>query len=208
MGPTYWSALRAALESDPELGIVSGALAAQDPDGTWRLESGQRIDLPRGGLRLARGECFRAVGGVRHPRAPDTVMTAGARVQGWKTALFERVVAYSTRPTDARGDVSGAESRGRRAWNIHQPGWQVLLRAAGMSAGGRVAEGRGLVRGWWAERRDGGERVDAPGVRDYYRTERPREWARSLRSRLTGAPDPHRFVAAAAVAPLDFDEPR
>ena len=39
-------------------------------------------------------------------------MTAGARSLGYRTALFERVVAYSTRPTDTRGDVSGAESRG------------------------------------------------------------------------------------------------
>ncbi len=208
VGPSYWSALRAALEIDPRLGIVSGALAAEGSDGRWRLEAGQRIDLPRGGLRLTRGECFRAIGGVRHARAPDSVMTAGARALGWTTALFERVLAYSTRPTDTRGDVSGAESRGRRAWNIHQPAWQVALRAAGMSASGRIPEGTGLLRGWWAEAREGGERVEAPGVREYYRSERPREWARSLRSRVTGAADPHRFLAPVEVPPLDFEGSR
>ncbi len=208
VGPTYWTALRAALTTDEHLGIVSGSLASQGPDGVWRLEAGQRVDLPRGGLRLTRGDCFRAIGGVRHARAPDSVMTAGARSLGYRTALFERVVAYSTRPTDTRGDVSGAESRGRRAWNIHQPAWQVALRAAGMTASGRVAEGAGLIRGWWGEAREGGDRVDAPGVRDYYRSERPREWARSLRSRVTGAADPHRFLPPAEVPPLDFDGPR
>jgi hypothetical protein len=206
VGPTYWTALRAALNTDPGLGIVSGALASQGSDGIWRLESGQRIDLPRGGLRLTRGDCFRAIGGVRHARAPDSVMTAGAKSLGWRTALYERVVAYSTRPTDTRGDVSGAESRGRRAWNIHQPAWQVVLRGAGIAASGRVGEGWGLLRGWLAEARSDGDRVDAPGVRDYYRKERPREWARSLRSRVSGIGDPHRFVAPREVPSLDFDE--
>jgi len=208
VGPNYWAALRGALRADPRLGIVSGALASQAPDGVWRLEAGQRIDLPRGGLRLTRGEVFRAVGGVRHARAPDSVMTAGARSAGWTTALYEGVVAYSTRPTDTRGDVSGAQSRGRRAWNIHQPAWQVLLRGCGIAASGRPAEGWGLLRGWATEARAGGDRVDAPGVREYYRSERPREWARSLRSRLTRAPDPHRFLDVLEVPPLDFEEPR
>ena len=205
VAPTYWSALRGALAAEERLGIVSGALASQAPDGSWRLEAGQRIDLPRGGLRLTRGEVFRAIGGVRHARAPDSVMTAAARSLGWRTALFEGVVAYSTRPTDTRGDVSGAESRGRRAWNIHQPAWQVSLRGLGMAGSGRPREGWGLLRGWFAEARDGGDRVEAPGVRDYYRSERPREWARSLRSRVTGSEDPHRFLAPREVPALDFD---
>lgn len=190
----YWGSLATAMEADPGLGIVSGALCSPDEDGRLRLESGQRIDLPRGGLRLVTGACFRAVDGFERSRAPDSVMTVRARCRGWRTALLEDRIAWSVRPTDSRGgDEDGWESRGRRAWNVGQPAWQVGVRAVGVAVRGRIGAARGLLRGYRDER-GAGEQVPDEDVRAYYRRERPREWLRSLQRRATGQDDPHRFL--------------
>lgn len=190
----YWAGLAAALEGETDLGIVSGALCSPDETGRLRLESGQRIDLPRGGLRLATGRCFDEVGGFARSRAPDSVMTVRARCRGWRTSLLEDQLAWSVRPTDSRGgDEDGWESRGRRAWNVGQPGWQVAVRAMGIGVRGRFGAARGLLRGYRDER-DTGEQVPDEDVRGYYRRERPREWLRSLRCRALGLDDPHRFL--------------
>ncbi len=202
----YWAGLAAAMSTDPDLGIVSGALCAPDERGSMRLEGGQRIDLPRGGLRLATGRCFRAVGGFERSRAPDSVMTVRAKAAGMRTALLEDRIAWSVRPTDSRGeDESGWESRGRRAWNVGQPGWQVGLRAVWVAGRGQVRAARGLVRGYRAERGDG-EQLGDDDVRDYYRAERPREWLRSLRRRATGREDPHRYLVPRVMDPSELPE--
>jgi hypothetical protein len=199
-GPGYWADLRAAMEADPALGIVSGALCSPDERGRMMLEGGQRIDLPRGGLRLCSGACFSAVGGFERSRAPDSVANVRARNAGFRTALLPEHLAWSVRPTDSRGeDESGWESRGRRAWNVGQPLWQVGLRAAAALTTGHPTNARGLLRGYIDERRSGEPVVD-DGVARYYRRERPKEWARSLRRRLDGGVDPHRFLPVREVA--------
>lgn len=192
-GPEYWRSLADALDREPQPGIVSGALCSPDPAGEMWLEGGQRVDLPRGGLRLTSGTCFAAVGGMERSRAPDSVMTVRARVRGYKPTLLEDLLAWSVRPTDSRdADESGWESRGRRAYNVGQPGWQVVVRSLGVAAQGRVRSGRGLLKGYLAER--GGVRIEDADVLRYYRRERPREWARSIRAAVLGGDSPHRYL--------------
>jgi hypothetical protein len=193
-GPTYWADLNKALRGDKRLGIVSGALCSPDEDGRMRMEPGQRIDLPRGGLRLTKGDCFRDVDGFERSRAPDSVMTVRARGAGYTTRLMEDHVAWSVRPTDSRGeDESGWESRGRRMWNVGQPRWQVGLRAGWVAIQGQRKAARGLVRGYRDER-ESGEQLQDDVVQRYYRRERPKEWLRSLTRQVTGRDDPYRFV--------------
>ena len=203
--PDYWASLAGVLRADPELGIVSGALCSPDERGRMVIEGGQRIDLPRGGLRLTTGACFSAIDGFARSRAPDSVATVRAKTAGWRTALLEEHIAWSVRPTDSRGeDESGWESRGRRAWNIGQPPWQVGLRAVWVGGRGQRRAAQSLVQGYRDERQHG-EPVADPQVADYYRRTRPREWARSLRRRLTGRPDPHRFVRVRVVEPSELE---
>lgn len=192
--PDYWERLARAMEAEPRLGIVSGSLASEDPTGTMRLERGQYVHLPRGGLRLVSGACWTAIGGVARSRAPDSVMNAKAIMEGFRVGMFEDLVAWSVRPTDSRGaDEAGWRSRGRRAWNVGQPAWQVVVRAAAITAKGRPTEGRALLGGWLDERKEGDRIADAD-VLAYYRVMRPREWARSLKARLLGHTDPYRAV--------------
>lgn len=198
--PDYWANLAARLEADPKLGIVSGSLCAPDETGQMRMESGQRIDLPRGGLRLATGDCFRAVDGFERSRAPDSVMTVRAKCAGWTTKLLEDQIAWSVRPTDSRGeDESGWESRGRRAWNVGQPSWQVHLRALGIAVKGRADAAKSMLAGYRDER-DEGEQLPDPVVQRYYRHDRPREWFRSIRRKATFRDDPHRYLQGRVMA--------
>ncbi|MCO4773775.1 MAG: glycosyltransferase family 2 protein [Deltaproteobacteria bacterium] len=201
----YWQDLADALRSDTGLGILSGALCSPDETGAMRLEKGQYVHLPRGGLRLVSGACFAAIGGVARSRAPDSVMNAKAITSGFRIGMLEHIVAWSVRPTDSRGsDEEGWQSRGRRAWNVGQPGWQVAVRAAAMSTRGRLGEGRALLSGYLDERKEG-PRIDDADVLRYYRRMRPLEWGKSLRARLAGAEDPHRELAPRVVQ-LPSDE--
>ncbi len=203
----YWAGLKAALDRDPALGIVSGALCSPDETGRYRIETGQRIDLPRGGLRLARGDCFRGIGGFARSRAPDSVMTVRARDAGWTTRLLEDQLAWSVRPTDSRGeDESGWESRGRRMWDMGQPRWQVGLRGAWLAAQRRTSAARSLVRGYRDERREG-EPIADDVVTSYYRRERPKEWLRSASRQLTGREDPYRFLRPRVVEDHELTRP-
>ena len=146
------------------------------------------------------------MGGFERSRAPDSVANVRAKVGGWKTALLQQHLAWSVRPTDSRGeDESGWESRGRRAWNIGQPPWQIGMRAAAVVARGQTVNARGLLRGYADERKNGEPITDAV-VADYYRRTRPREWARSLRRRATGREDPHRFVPVRFVDEAELPE--
>lgn len=202
-GPDYWSRLREHLASG-EVGVASGVLASRGPDGVARIEGGQRVDLPRGGLRLVRGDTLRAVGGVERCWAPDSVMTIRARRAGWRTVLLPDVLAWSVRPTDSRGvDEAGWRSRGMRAWNVGQPGWQVAVRALAAVPRGRGSEGRALLAGY-LEARGSLERLDDAAIQRYYRRERPREWARNLRARVTGEPSPHRNLPPRAVSEAEL----
>jgi|GEM_PF-909658 len=202
-GPDYWGDLAAALDAQPRPGIVSGNLCAPTADGGWRLEDGQRIDLPRGGLRLVAGPCLRSVGGIAFSRAPDSVMTVLARTRGFGVALLPEVLAVTVRGTDSRWDTAGDwESRGRRAYNVGQARWQVRVRAADALRRGRGRAARALLAGYRDERRAGVQIAD-PDVVRYYRRERPAEWLRSLRCRATGQPDPHRYLAG---RPVSADE--
>ncbi|MFC1705824.1 polysaccharide pyruvyl transferase family protein [Planctomycetota bacterium] len=193
-GPEYWAQLAVALEQ-PSLGIVSGLLCSENENGEWQVEMGQRVDLPRGGLCLTKGDCFREIGGISRCRAPDSVMNAQALMKGWTLRLKPDLLAYSVRPTNSRGDRSGWDSRGQRAFNVGQPMSQTLFRAAAMAARGRGHSAMALMLGYGGEM-FGGERVADSDVIQYYRWHRPREWLRSACARIAGGVDPHATIPA------------
>ncbi len=171
-GPSYWQQLLQRMDAEPRLGVVSGALCAREEDGKLRLESGQHLDLPRGGLRLVRGRCLREVGGICRARSPDTIMSVRARVRGWRTALFEDLVALSTRPTGTRADyTNAAKSYGQRYWDLGRPTWFPLYKAVLQVKNGNPSQARGILQGYFGEWVNGSPRSAEGAVRHYYRWE-------------------------------------
>jgi biofilm PGA synthesis N-glycosyltransferase PgaC len=206
-GRDYWQGLWQHMQDDPRLGVASGALCAEDTSGAWRLEAGQHSDLPRGGLRLVRGACLEAVGGVQRSRACDTVMNTRARLLGWNTALFDRILALSTRPTASRAEYENvARSFGQRYWDIGRPAWYALYKAGASVSRGERARARGLLEGYFGEVLHGKERAADAALRRYYRWEPLRRWFVRYRAALSGTPAPNAPIPARRLEPWEYEE--
>ncbi len=205
-GPGYWRALARRFEEDPRLGIASGALCSEGPDGTLRLEAGQHADLPRGGLRLVRAECLVEAGGVSRSRACDTVMSTRARIAGWSTALFDDVLAFSTRPTASRAEYSNvAQSFGQRYYDIGRPAWYALYKACSSASRGDRARAMGLLEGYFGEALRGHDRAADAALRRYYRWEPQRRWLTRCKAALAGTRAPNAPIPARALEAWEID---
>jgi hypothetical protein len=173
----------------------------------YLMEHFQRIDLPLAGRVLVRGKCFREIDGVPYSRSPDSTMCVLAKIEGWKTVLLEDVYAETTRPTDYKSEYDAVgKSRGQRAWNMHQPLWQVLIRTVAYTFTEGLRYAGNYFKGYVEEWKNGGEQYPDERVRRYYRTERTKEWLRSFFARLSGRLDPHKILKARIVSRKDvFD---
>lgn len=204
-GPSYWLKLKNYLDSHPRTGIVSGVLCSKNTQGEWQVEPFQRIDNPRGGLRLVKKECFVTIGGVPYSRAWDPVMNVKARTSGWKVSVLPDVFAVSVRPTDERfSRIEGELSRGQRDWHLHQPFFQILTRAFFKALKGNPKAARYYVKGYVKEWRAKGQRFPDPKVRRYYRYERSKEWLSIIGSKFSGKPNPHRFIPVRVIKEEDI----
>jgi glycosyltransferase involved in cell wall biosynthesis len=205
-GADYWQGLWQHMQDDPRLGIASGALCARDAQGAWRLEAGQHADLPRGGLRLVRARCLEAIGGVQRSRACDTVMNTRARLSGWNTALFDRILALSTRPTASRAEYQNvAKSFGQRYWDIGRPAWYAVYKACASASRGDRARAQGLLQGYFGEALHGGERAADAALARYYRWEPLRRWWVRSRAALSGTAAPNAAIPARVLEPWESE---
>jgi biofilm PGA synthesis N-glycosyltransferase PgaC len=205
-GASYWRALWERFRDDPTLGIASGALCAAGPDGNLRLEPGQHADLPRGGLRMVRTACLADAGGVQRSRACDTVMNTRARLAGWKTALFDDILALSTRPTASRAQYADvAKSFGQRYYDIGRPAWYALYKACASASRGDRARARGLLAGYFGEALRRRERAADAELRRYYRWEPQRRWLERWRAALAGVRAPNAPIPARALEAWELD---
>jgi glycosyltransferase involved in cell wall biosynthesis len=200
-GPGYWRALLERFERDPELGVASGALCSEGPGRELRLEAGQHADLPRGGLRLVRAACLEAVGGIARSRACDTVMSTRARLMGWRTALFEDILARSSRPTASRSEYRNvSKSFGQRFWDIGRPAWYTVYKACSYAGRGEPGRALGLVEGYFGEALRRSERTADAAMRRYYRFEPQRRLIALWRAKLAGLP-----ASNAPIAPRELE---
>ncbi|HIB57666.1 MAG TPA: hypothetical protein EYO41_00345 [Candidatus Marinimicrobia bacterium] len=204
-GPNFWRLLKDA-QNDENIGIT-GAVAVVAKNEDYFMEHFQRIDLPLAGRVLVKGKCFREIGGAPYSRSPDSTMCILAKIEGWKTVLLEDVYAETTRPTDYKSEYDAVgKSRGQRAWNMHQPLWQVLIRTVAYTFTEGLRYAGNYFKGYVEEWKNGGEQYPDERVRRYYRTERTKEWLRSFFARLSGRLDPHKILKARIVSRKDvFD---
>ena len=204
-GPNFWRLLKDA-QNDENIGIT-GAVAVVAKNEDYFMEHFQRIDLPLAGRVLVKGKCFREIGGAPYSRSPDSTMCVLAKIEGWKTVLLEDVYAETTRPTDYKSEYDAVgKSRGKRAWNMHQPLLQVLIRTVAYTFTEGLRYAGNYFKGYVEEWKNGGEQYPDERVRRYYRTERTKEWLRSFFARLSGRLDPHKILKARIVSRKDvFD---
>jgi len=194
-GEKYWLKLKNYLDEHPETGIVSGILCSQKSGEELKIEPFQRIDNPRGGLRLVKGDCMDQIGGVQYSRSWDSVMNVQARTGSWQIKILESLYALSTRPTDTKlGSKLGELSQGRRAWHLHQPVWQILTRAFFKTLRGNGGNAFAYLKGFFSEWRKQGEKFPDAKLRHYYRYSRTLEWFKSILYKIFARENPHRIV--------------
>jgi glycosyltransferase involved in cell wall biosynthesis len=142
----YFAFLITELEKNPKLGICSGHVGNMvDGKIIWSVI---RHDLPNGGARLWRKECFEDTGGYAVTCSPDSVSNVKAKVSGWDTRQFGEVTAISIRPyASAQGQWFGYKKLGKNNYYIGYTPLHVLLKAATLlySRNGYTSHGMGLA---------------------------------------------------------------
>jgi glycosyltransferase involved in cell wall biosynthesis len=109
--PDYFERCLAALEDDPQLGIVGGTCCVVK-DGAARPEfENEPAYHVRGPTKIYRRECFAAIGGLLKAPGWDTVDLVTAHMLGWTTRTLPDVRVVHHRPT---GDAYGAWSNWRK----------------------------------------------------------------------------------------------
>jgi glycosyltransferase involved in cell wall biosynthesis len=99
-------------EENSNLGIASGTVMYKKKN-EETLEGG-RDNLPIGGLRIWRKECFLNTGGFPISYSPDSVSNVLAILNGWDTVRYEDITGIQTRETSsAEGLWKGFKIRGK-----------------------------------------------------------------------------------------------
>jgi Glycosyltransferases, probably involved in cell wall biogenesis len=123
----YYFSLIEEFELDPKLGICSGYIGNIINDTVvW---SSYREDLPSGGARLWKRECFEDTGGFLLTCSPDSVSNVKAKLRGWNTRQFLKTKAISTRPySSAQGQWKGYKKLGSNNYFIGYSPLHILLK--------------------------------------------------------------------------------
>jgi poly-beta-1,6-N-acetyl-D-glucosamine synthase len=126
--PSWFAELLDEFERDPRLGIAGGALV-EPFAGHWR-----RLRPPayhvHGAVKLYSAECLEAIGGMQERLGWDTIDETYARMRGFTTWSFGRLVARHHRPSaSAQGRLRGFARWGECAYIVRYPAGWVLLRS-------------------------------------------------------------------------------
>jgi glycosyltransferase involved in cell wall biosynthesis len=100
MEPDHFERLLGAFESEPNLGIASGACWELE-DGTWRLQRVTR-DHARGAVRAYRRECLADVLPLVERVGWDGIDELKARTRGWRVRHLDDLPIWHHRPAGGR----------------------------------------------------------------------------------------------------------
>lgn len=182
----YFASLIREFEDDPDLGICSGHIGnIINGNIVW---SSYRDDLPSGGARLWKRECFEETGGFLLTCSPDSVSNVKAKLRGWKTRYFTTTTAISTRAySSAQGQWKGYRRLGSNNYFIGYSPIHVCLKSVKLlySKNGYFAHGVGLAYayGYFHDMILSKPRISDEEVLEYYKKSRFKEILCSMLSR-------------------------
>ena len=163
----YFARLLDRLESDRELGIVSGTCFERF-DGGWQQRFAT-VPYIWGAARLYRRECLDQVLPFEPRTGWDAVDVARANALGWRTAVDRSASFYHHRPESSRerSAFSGWTAQGRLSYFLGYRFSYLLLRAGYRAL--RDPAAVGLVVGYVADVARGRTRCTDPTVRSWVR---------------------------------------
>ncbi len=155
-------------EKDSRLGVASGSTAYLEKD-QLVTEKG-RENLPIGGLRVWRRECFIETGGFPISYSADSVSNVLAILHGWETEKFDDIVGLQTRRTgSAEGLWRGYRTKGESDYYRDYHPLYTLFKSVKYTFTNPfyigIAYMEGYINGVIRIRK----KIDIPEVRQYYR---------------------------------------
>ncbi len=170
----YFEKLMYEFEKNPNLGIASGRGA--NIIGNKVVQDKQRDNLPTGGARFWRKECFEDTGGYVLTRSPDSVSNVKAILRGWDTKQFNHISFVSTRAhASAEGRWKGYKQFGANNYFIGYTLTHALLKGLKLSIEEPYYTGFAYLYGYFSSLIFRKNRLDDDEVRYYYRRIRPYE---------------------------------
>lgn len=155
-------------EKDPHLGIASGSTAYFEAN-KLVTEKG-RGNLPIGGLRVWRQECFIETGGFPISYSADSVSNVLAVLRGWDTKKFEDIVGIQTRRTgSAEGLWKGYRTKGESDYYRDYHPIYILFKFVKYSLIPPFYIGIAYMEGYINGVIKIRKKIDIPEVRNYYR---------------------------------------
>ena len=174
----YFESLMSEFEKNKNLGICSGHVG--NIINNKIIWSNFRKDIPSGGARLWKKECFIDTGGYLLTCSPDSVSNVKAKIRGWDTKQFENIKIISTRAyASAEGQWKGYKKLGANNYFIGYTPTHVLLKGIKMlyNTDGYSKNGVGLayIKGYFSEYIKGAPRIKDEEILDYYKNKRLKE---------------------------------
>ncbi|MDI9395924.1 MAG: glycosyltransferase family 2 protein [Euryarchaeota archaeon] len=155
-------------EEDPTLGVASGSTAYFEAD-KLVTEKG-RDNLPIGGLRVWRRECFIDTGGFPISYSADSVSNVLAVLHGWNTKKFEDIVGIQTRRTgSAEGLWKGYRTKGESDYYRDYHPLYALFKFVKYILTSPSYIGIAYLEGYLNGIIKIRKKIDIPEVRQYYR---------------------------------------
>lgn len=180
---SYFELLIGEFEKNPNLGICSGLIGNIFIDKI--IYYSFREDLPSGGARLWRKECFEETDGYILTCCPDSVSNVKAKLKGWETKKFGHIKSFSTRPyASAEGQWKGYKKLGTNNYFIGYTPLHIVLKSLNMlySRNGYFKPGIGIAYavGYFKEYLKRSPRINDEEILNYYKYTRLKEilWQR------------------------------
>ncbi|AKB25963.1 Glycosyltransferase [Methanosarcina sp. MTP4] len=108
----FFEKIMGKFESNSKLGVASGSVVYQK--GEKKVFEKGRDNLPIGGLRVWRKECFLDTGGFPISYSADSVSNVIATLRGWDTVKYRDIIGIQTRETSsAEGMWKGFKTKGK-----------------------------------------------------------------------------------------------
>jgi len=195
LGREFYSKLIKEFERSPKLGIASGSIyydidgkqiiVYYDIDGKQIIEN-DRDDLPPGGMRLWRRECFEETGRGLYPGySADAVSNVLAKLRGWEMERFDEIRAVQARRTSsAEGLWKGYKYHGESAYFRNYHPLFVLAKGIRYIFGKPHYIGIAFLYGYLSGviRRIG--KIDNKEVRNYYYHQKYKEVVEYYKNKL------------------------
>jgi glycosyltransferase involved in cell wall biosynthesis len=170
----YFERLIKEFEKNPMIGIASGKV--WNIIGGKMIQSKQRDDLPDGGARLWKRQCFEETDGYLMTYAPDSVSNVKAKLKGWETKSFEEIKVTSIRALgSAEGYWKEFKGFGIYGYYVGFNFIYVIFKGMRYSFKKPYYIGLAFLYGYFSSLILRKKRIDDKEIRHYYQHTRPQE---------------------------------